>query len=56
MKKPINYFPIEFEVDPFGAVYDHQYIVKIPFLNMSYMRTVFDSIDTSLLTEEEKIR
>lgn len=56
LRKPFNYFPTEFEVDPFGAVWDHQYIVKIPFMDMNLLRVVFDSIDKNLLSEDEKLR
>lgn len=56
LRKPFNYFPTEFEVDPFGAVWDHQYIVKIPFMDMNLLRAVFDSVDKNLLSEDEKLR
>lgn len=32
-QEKIDYYPEEFEIDPFGAFWEHEYITKLPFIN-----------------------
>lgn len=54
LRQPIDYYGNDYEVDPFGAIWPHMFIVKIPFLNIELIGKVFDSIDQSQLSPAEK--
>jgi len=33
LRSPVEYFPDEFQVDPFGGVWEYEFIAKIPFIS-----------------------
>jgi len=37
LREPFDYYPSTFEIDPFGAVWEHQFIAKIPFMDMQLL-------------------
>ncbi|KAM3129845.1 hypothetical protein pb186bvf_018055 [Paramecium bursaria] len=44
LRKPIDFYPQDFEIDPYGALWDHQHIAKIPFLNEELVKNVYSNI------------
>lgn len=32
LRTPFDYYPSEFEIDPYGAVFESEYIVILPFV------------------------
>ena len=52
-----KYYPLEFELDPFGAVFDSEYIAKIPFVDEKLLSSEYEkSIKTTPLTTDEVLR
>ncbi|CAD8062450.1 unnamed protein product [Paramecium sonneborni] len=56
LRTPIDYYPNEYEVDPFGAIWEHQFICKVPFMNSDLLVQEYQKIDQSQLNELEKKR
>lgn len=38
------YYPVEFELDPFGAVFDSEYIAKIPFVDEDLLNKEYEKV------------
>ncbi len=38
------FYPLEFEVDPFGAVFDSEYIAKIPFVDENLLSKEYEKV------------
>jgi 5'-3' exoribonuclease 1 len=52
-----QYYPLEFELDPFGAVFDSEYIAKIPFVEESLLSSQYEkALKTTPLTTDEVLR
>lgn len=52
-----QYYPTEFELDPFGAVFDSEYIAKIPFVDEELLDREYEKVmKTVALTPEEIAR
>ncbi|CAD8069108.1 unnamed protein product [Paramecium sonneborni] len=56
LRTPFDYYPDEYEVDPFGAIWEHQFICKVPFMNSNLLVSEFQKIDQSQLNELERKR
>jgi 5'-3' exoribonuclease 1 len=56
LRKPVDYFPQTFTIDPFGAFWEHEFIAILPFVDEKLIHEVYDSVDFNLLTPEEKER
>jgi len=52
---PLNkYYPLEFDVDPFGAVFESEYIAKIPYVDEQLLDEEYNkAIKAAALTSEE---
>jgi len=51
------YYPTEFEVDPFGAVFETEYIAKIPFVDEKLLDEEYSKgIKNAVLKPEEALR
>lgn len=51
-----QFYPNEFEVDPYGSQYESEYLVLIPFMDQKLLLEAYDSLDLSQLTESEQNR
>ncbi|CAD8157271.1 unnamed protein product [Paramecium pentaurelia] len=56
LRSPFDYYPDEYEIDPFGAIWEHQFICKVPFMNSDLLSSEYQKIDKSQLNELEKQR
>ncbi|CAK71646.1 unnamed protein product (macronuclear) [Paramecium tetraurelia] len=56
LRKPFDYYPDEYEIDPFGAIWEHQFICKVPFMNSDLLISEYKKIDQSQLNELERER
>jgi 5'-3' exoribonuclease 1 len=55
--KPLNkYYPTEFEIDPFGAAFDSEYIALIPFVDEDILNFEYKSVDQAQLSPVERDR
>mmetsp|Transcript_41689 Transcript_41689/g.37092 ORF Transcript_41689/g.37092 Transcript_41689/m.37092 type:complete len:223 (+) Transcript_41689:910-1578(+) len=52
-----KYYPSTFELDPFGAVFDSEYIAKIPFVDEDLLKKEYEKVfKNSPLSEDEILR
>lgn len=49
LRHPFDYYPDRFDVDPYGTIYEHQFIAKIPFVPEKLIDSVYESIDLKSL-------
>lgn len=56
LRAPFDYFPQSFKIDPFGAIWDHEYIVSLPFLPQEVLNEALETIDMSKLSDYDKSR
>ena len=56
LRSPLDYYPADFEIDPYGAIWEHQHITKIPFIDESFIDAVFKSIDIASIEPEVRAR
>lgn len=52
LKKPFDYFPKYIKIDPFGAIFSHQFTVILPFITEEIVTNTYQ-VDLSLLSPEE---
>lgn len=50
------YYPTSFEVDPYGAAFESEYLVLIPFMDEKLLLKHYEALDLSSLTENERLR
>ena len=51
LRSPRDFYPSEFSIDPFGAVWEHEYIANIPFVSESIINEAYDKVDSKQLSE-----
>ena len=56
LRTPFDYYPSEYEVDPYGAVFESEYIVILPFIPTNVLFKAYESVDLKLLSQEETER
>ncbi|EGR32559.1 hypothetical protein IMG5_077960 [Ichthyophthirius multifiliis] len=45
LRNPIDYYPEEYRIDPYGGVFAHEYIVVLPFMEQELIEKVYNSIN-----------
>ena len=53
LRSPIDLYPDEFKIDPYGAIFDHEHIAILPFIEEEFINKVYSTIDFSKFTQEE---
>lgn len=56
LRTPIDYYPINFEIDPNDAYFESEFIAILPFLEEELLEKAYQSVDLSLMKEEVKER
>jgi 5'-3' exoribonuclease 1 len=41
LRVPIDYYPDTFDVDPYGGLYEHEYICILPFIDSEMIDKVY---------------
>ncbi len=50
------YYPTTFEVDPYGAAFESEYLVLIPFMDEKLLLKHYQALDLTSLTENQRLR
>lgn len=45
LRTPIDYYPESCEIDPYGAVFESEYIVIMPFVLDEILRKAYNTVD-----------
>ena len=48
-----KYYPEEFEMDPFGAVFESEYIAKLPYVDELLLNEYYEKVSIEQLSEHE---
>lgn len=51
LRHPYDFYPDHFEIDPYGAIWEHQYIAKIPFIDENLLEKAYSSVPSNRLPE-----
>jgi 5'-3' exonuclease len=49
----LKYYPEEFEMDPFGALFESEYIAKLPYVDEALLNEFYDKVKLEHLSEQE---
>lgn len=52
LRHPKDYYPNEFDVDPYGSIWEHEFIALLPFLDQSVIDQAYNSVDFDSLPEK----
>jgi len=53
LRSPQDYYPDDYKVDPYGALFEHEFIVILPFMNEEKINSAFNKVDRTQLTPRE---
>lgn len=56
LRSPFDYFPEKIKIDPFGGVFEHEYVVELPFLDEQTLMNAYNKIDMTKLSDKDKAR
>jgi len=52
LRTPFDYYPEQCEIDPYGAVFESEYIVILPFVLDEVLRKAYSTVDVKSFPQE----